>query len=633
MPSRREFLAALASTASGAVLANVFGCSRGKLQPAQALAVRALEDLSPNLGYFNTAGMIGRVTVASALLNLVPSENLAERVFAHVTAATEIAALPSSPHVSPAMAATAPLSRVELPLANLEPNRDYVCRVEFARASSSAEWFTANEVSRFRSRKTAGRSFSFCVVADPHWGDARNVPPVGPRWWTGEQCLQQIVKDGPFDFMIDLGDSPQPVGTRSAADAVERYLQYRDVMAPITRAMPVYLVLGNHEKEAGYHQHGTDDPEPPEPWNRQSATQYHQMWSAEARLLCIPNPRGDTYPEGGEGAPGYDTLAEWLGEEGPWNERATRSHQQNFYAWTWGDALFVVLDPFRYTLVGSITKPNYLSQWTLGATQLQWLQDLLARSNATWKFVLAHHQVGGGLIDRRGRPVVEGAAAAVYGRGSAVEADRPDVEQAFIHKLMRRHGVQFFLYGHDHAFCHGVKDGINYICCGRPTHLSRWWSGAGMLDSYGSILGQGPGVPGIRELRNVLGYTQFHVTPERVTMRWIRTGHSFRNDKAPIEQANRDWRECWGGRQYPVDSPSCVTVAKRPQYVDGVRTLRGARVPGFFQRPPGNDYYRPAGFADPGVHSPRAVPLNDFPENIAVVDTVPELVYELDFCM
>lgn len=631
MPSRREFLTALASTASGAVLANIFGCSHRKLKPAQLLAPRTLEDPPPGVSFFRTAGMIGRVTGAGAVLNLVTSGNLAEHVLARVRWAGAIDALPSSPHVSPAIAAAESLSRLELPLANLEPNGDYVCRVECARASSPGEWFAASEPGRFRSQKTAGRSFRFCVVADPHWGDARNVLPAGPRWQTGEQCLRQIVEDGPFDFMIDLGDSPQPIGTESAGDAVECYLRYRDVMAPITREMPVYLVLGNHEKEAGFHQRGTDDSNPPQPSNCQSATQYHQMWSAEARLLCIPNPRGDTYLEGGEGAPGYDSRDHWLGPAGPWNEGATRSHLQNFYAWTWGDALLVVLDPFRYTLVGSLTRPNRLSQWTLGATQLQWLQDVLARSNATWKFVLAHHQVGGGLIDRRGRRVVEDAAEAAYGRGSAVEADRLGVEQAIIHGLMRQHGVQFFLYGHDHAFCHSMADGVNYICCGRPTHLSRWWSGKGMLDSYGSILSQPPDAPWVERLHNVLGYTQFEVTPGRVTMRWIRTGYSYRDGEIPIERAKRDWRECWLGRQYPVDSPSRVTVTMPPRRVDGVRTLRGARISDFYQRPFGKDYQRAASGASAESDSPLVVPLDDFPERVAVVDTVPELVYEVGF--
>ncbi|GAG16803.1 unnamed protein product, partial [marine sediment metagenome] len=248
----------------------------------------------------------------------------------------------------------------------------------------------------------------------------------------------------------------------------------------------------NHECEAGFYQKGTDDEsQQGDLWNHLYEDHYRQLWSTLARLRCIPNPRGDTYPEGGEGAPGYDSLDDWFGEPGPWNEGAPLSHLQNFYAWTWGDALFVVLDPYRYTLVGSVLFPNSPSLYTLGPTQLQWLEDVLANSNATWKFIFSHHQVGGGLINRHGDLIEDGGSQYAYGRGSAVEADRPDTEQAVIHDLMLQHGAQFFVYGHDHGFCHSVKDGINYLCCGRPTFLNDWWSRPGMLDSYGSILIQG----------------------------------------------------------------------------------------------------------------------------------------------
>lgn len=643
MLNRREFLAALASTAYGAVLARALGEELLPTRPGPPWAVRPAENLPDYRRFFRTTEMIGRVTDHSAVVNLVTAENLDEGVLARVRWAGSADALPDSPQVSPTFAAGQPLSRLELPIAELQPNQDYVYRVEFASRASPQCWLTMDHLGSFSSQKTSGRSFSFCVVADPHWGEGRYVPLGGPRWWTGEQCLQRILADEPFDFMIDLGDSPQPSRTDSPTEAVARYLQYRDVMAPVTHTMPTYLVLGNHEKEAGFHQKGTDDPEPPPLWNHQSATQYRQKWSAEARLLCIPNPRGDTYPEGGEGAPGYDSLDDWLGEEGPWND-GTRSHLQNFYAWTWGDGLFIVLDPFRYTLVGSITGTNSPSQWTLGPTQLQWLEDVLAGSNATWKFILCHHQVGGGLINAPGHPIEDGGTKRAYGRGSAVEADRPGTEQAIIHNLMLQYGAQFFVYGHDHAFCHSVMDGVHYLCCGRATHLNAWWGRRGMLDSYGSIVNQGQDRPWIEALYNVLGYTKFGVTSSRVTMQWIRTGYSFRNRSTPIEQAERDWRESWVGHQYRVDSPWSVRVTMPPRDVRGVRTVAGAQVPSFFTPPPGVNYYdppypvisdhdsgSPPGSPGPGNSRSPAIPLADFPEPVAVVDTVPELIYEVSF--
>ena len=101
------------------------------------------------------------------------------------------------------------------------------------------------------------------------------------------------------------------------------------------------------------------------------------------------------------------------------------------------------------------------------------LEDTLAASKARWKFVIAHHQFGGGLIDIGGGSMVSGRGIA-YGRGSANEALRQGTDQAVVHELMRRHGAQFFVYGHDHAFCHSVQGPVDYLLCGRPTCESVW---------------------------------------------------------------------------------------------------------------------------------------------------------------
>ena len=79
---------------------------------------------------------------------------------------------------------------------------------------------------------------------------------------------------------------------------------------------------------------------------------------------------------------------------------------QDYYAWTWGDALFVVISPFWTTT----TKPYTTSvgggetdatgsgdrwDWTLGLDQFNWLKSTLANSDAKYKFVFSHQIVGG----------------------------------------------------------------------------------------------------------------------------------------------------------------------------------------------------------------------------------------------
>jgi|GEM_PF-5900878 len=629
MLNRREFLAALATSAAGAVLPKVVG--KGLASPLTGIVPRRPERArGDRTQLLRTEGMIGRVTDQDAVVNVISGANPGEGVLVRVRWALADEPLPASPYVSPTFITADPLSRIEAPVTDLAPNQDYAYQVEYASAAAPDDWRTNGVISSFQSQKTSGRSFGFSVMADAHWGQIGKVVPGEARWATGVFCLRQIARENACDFAIDLGDSPF---TTSAEFALSRdqYLDYRDLLTPITRKMPVYLALGNHECEAGFYQRGTDDGEQYGAlWNKLEAEDYRQLVTTRARLMCIPNPRGDTYPEGGEGAPGYDSLNDWLGEPGPWNDGAPTTHLQNFYAWTWGDALFVVLDPFRYTLVGSVVFPNSPAQYTLGPTQLQWLEDVLAASTATWKFIFAHHQVGGGLINRGGFTIEDGGTGYAYGRGSAIEADRAGVEQMLIHEMMLQHGAQFFVYGHDHGFSHSAIDGVHYLCCGRPTFLNRWWTADGMTESYGDLLIQGQDKPWMQLLHSIVGYARFEVEPGRVVLQWLRTGFSYSPMSPTIPGYDRDWNESWAGRSYDVDSPHAVTVATPPKQVDGVRTIAGAEIPGLFEPPTGVDYRVPLGrlsWSSP----PGRIALDNFPEMTAVVDAYPEVVYEMQF--
>ena len=84
-----------------------------------------------------------------------------------------------------------------------------------------------------------------------------------------------------------------------------------------------------------------------------------------------------------------------------------------YYAFEWGDALFVMLDPFWYSDQG-VTKSSNPWAWTLGTNQYYWLKSTLETSTAKFKFVFAHHLIGGSWdTQARGgwsfRPTLNGA--------------------------------------------------------------------------------------------------------------------------------------------------------------------------------------------------------------------------------
>lgn len=77
-----------------------------------------------------------------------------------------------------------------------------------------------------------------------------------------------------------------------------------------------------------------------------------------------------------------------------------------------------------------------------GARQLAWLDQALAESSARWKIVVGHH------------PVYSG------GHG-----DSPRLVET-LPPMLKAHGVQLYINGHDHSLQHIHRDGVDYLCTG-----------------------------------------------------------------------------------------------------------------------------------------------------------------------
>ena len=169
------------------------------------------------------------------------------------------------------------------------------------------------------------------------------------------------------------------------------------------------------------------------------------------------------------------------------------TNHEDYYAWTWGDALFVVIDPYHY----SMTWPNDEGEgyggegqdgeasgdrwdWTLGIQQYLWLKHTLENSDATYKFVFSHHVTGGETNYGRG-----GIDAAPYFEWGGKNADgtwgwdthRPASEgwECPVHQLMVDNGVTVYFHGHDHMYAREELDGIAYVECPKPDDAGYAW--------------------------------------------------------------------------------------------------------------------------------------------------------------
>jgi hypothetical protein len=185
---------------------------------------------------------------------------------------------------------------------------------------------------------------------------------------------------------------------------------------------------------------------------------------------------------------------------------------QDYYAWEWGDALFIVLDPYWFTPPKK--GANDLWNPTLGEAQYQWLKKTLETSHSKWKFVFIHQLTGG--LDKNGRGGMEAAGFYEWGGHNAdgswgFEQQRPGWATP-IHSLLVANHVTAVFHGHDHLFAKQELDGIIYQEVPQPSSARP--DATNSAADYGYVNGEILGSP---------GYLRIVVTPIQVTAGYVRT--------------------------------------------------------------------------------------------------------------
>lgn len=311
-------------------------------------------------------------------------------------------------------------------LDGLRPDTAYAYRLRM-RPPGAAE-FREEPEAGFHSPRAPGSGFVFTITADPHLDD-RTDPE------TYRRTLLNAAADTP-DFHVDLGDTFMSEKHPGRETAAKQYLAQRYYFGLLCRSAPLFLALGNHDGEGNRELDGGPDS--------------LGVWSTRMRTRYFPNPvpdgfyTGNTRPDPFAGPP------------------------QNYYAWTWGDALFLVLDPFRHGQDQRGGSDNWSR--SLGEDQYRWLTRTLETSRARHRIVFIHHLVGGATREGRG-----GSEAAPYfewgGRsldGTDEFARRRPGWPMPIRDLLKRHGVSIVFHGHDHFYAKQEADGIVYQLVPQP---------------------------------------------------------------------------------------------------------------------------------------------------------------------
>lgn len=360
----------------------------------------------------------------------------------------------------------------EIDMTGLFPDSRYYYRMKTRPAGSGAGFLVSPEYS-FHTQRAHGSSFTFTIEADEHLYDKKGVDSEY------RLTLQNQANDQP-DFMLSLGDifgddhNPTTI-TSGALDTL--HLNYRPFLDRITHSIPFYVCLGNHEGENDY-------------YLGQNPPNNLAVWATQWRKNYYPNP----YPNGFYSG---NTAVEPFGIGNP----------ENYYAWQWGDALFIVLDVYR-DQNDTAVKPQKWA-WSLGQPQYDWLKQTLDTSTAQYKFVFAHHVRGqgrGGVTNAR---LYEWGGYEQDGVTYSFPTNRPGWA-APIHQLFVNHGVNIFFQGHDHLFAHEEMDGVTYQEV--PMAADSTYE-IGMLANAGAYLS---------DTIEGSGHIRVNVTPNCVTVDFIR---------------------------------------------------------------------------------------------------------------
>lgn len=322
----------------------------------------------------------------------------------------------------------------EIYITKLNKNTRYYYKLNYKLEGQTD--FLKTEENSFMTQRSEGSEFTFGIQGDSH-------PERGSQF-SGDlylNTMKNVVQDTP-DFYMTIGDDFSVDTMKNITKPLVEglYTNQRKYLGVVAKSSPLFLVNGNHEQAAKYVLDGTEN---------NSA-----VWAQNSRNSYFSQPLPNSF-YGGD-----NTEVPYIGK------------LRDYYSFSWGDALFVVIDPYWNSSVPVDNSLNggekRANMWdiTLGDEQYAWLKKTLEESTSKYKFVFTHHVLG------TGRGGIEMAKEYEWGGNTKngsnqFKEERPNWQYP-IHELMVKTGVTIFFQGHDHIFVKQELDGVIYQTLPEP---------------------------------------------------------------------------------------------------------------------------------------------------------------------
>jgi hypothetical protein len=486
--------------------------------------------------------VVGRPTdrsVAVSVLAAGPGDSVRVEYATAIT--TDRAGLVGAMTTAAATSASGEPMVVEL--TGLAPDTKYYYRVLYTPPGGSA---TPDSLHSVRTQRAPGRTFHFGVQGDTHpersgkmfhrdlftltmqevarrqpdlyftLGDDFSIEKIIQVWkdqnyGAGHSFTRAVEGVAPYSVYQALPKLFVQAMITDGVSAPQSNAAYREMREKyfglMAAATPLFLTNGNHEQAHLANVGGV--------FNNAA------IWAADGRLKYYPLPApggfytGDATPLAAQN--GYPTVA------------ATDGLLRDYYAFTWGDALFVTLDPYWHSPTVSPDSTLFADPepyWgpTLGDAQYAWLKQTLESSTAKWKFVFAHH-INGNNRGAAGVVGVQEWGGETGSRGSFA-TNRPTWPKS-IHQLFVDTHVTVFFQGHDHLFAREIVDGVVYQEVPNPGDHSYYPYNC---DAYAptTIPWTGPSGYGKYESTSAVwlpdtGFLDVTVAPDHVQVDYVRT--------------------------------------------------------------------------------------------------------------